>query len=207
MEEKKKTSYLLEDIYNFSETDKISMESLITSNKDSSYFLLLLFALFSLIPTPLPIPVISMLFGLILTFITFQLMVGKVKFYLPKKILRFSIKRENLAKFIEKTNPHLKRIEFFTKFRFTFFKNKAWKKFIDILLFYLSFTILIPLPLLNTIPAIGIILICFGIINNDGLIVLFGFIFALLNLTVMFSFILLGKVAIVFLFKLKNNLF
>lgn len=196
-----KTSELLDDIATKNQVDKISIDNILQSNTESSYFLIFIMALLSLIPTPFPFPIISNIFGIILIILSTQLLFNVKTLKLPKFIREFSIKREYVVLIIEKSSSLLRRVEFFTKNRFYFYKNPVIKCIINIIIFLSSICIAIPIPLTNTIPAIGIIILTFGILNNDGLFILFGLLFSVCGIVIFVLVLIYGKV---FIHKIKK---
>lgn len=197
-----KISRLLCNITKKNNEDKISIENILQTNKESSYFIIFLMAVLSLIPTPFPFPIFSSVFGGVLILLSLQMLFGVNDLKLPKMIKNFSIKRTFVAIITEKSATFLRRIEILSKPRLKFYKNKYVLILINFLIFISSICITIPIPLTNTLPAIAIIIITFGLLNNDGLFVIIGIIASIVGI----SFFILGLIYGKKVIKMLTNL-
>ena len=184
--EDKKASDILNKIKDVPNVDKISIGTLIESNSESPYFIVLLVTLIVLAP----IPFISNAFSVISIIVMYQVISGRKTLILPKFILNIKIKRLSLVYSIEKLGPLFRRIEFLTKNRLLFLTNK---KFVNILLFVLSILSVSPVPFIATFSGCGILFAIFGFLNRDGLFVLVGAVLGLVNLSLNLVAIFLGK--------------
>lgn len=198
-----KTSIILEKIAKLKKVSRVSIRNILKNNADNGYFIIFLMAIFSLIPTPSPFPIISFAFGIVLVFLSIQLLMGKKRFYLPHKIKKISFRKKVVDTLIEKIMPFLKKTEIFAKNRMQFFKKSSVITLINIIILLSSFSICTPIPLTNTLPAVGIILITFGILNEDGLFVIFGIITSIIGIASTILGLVFGKI---FIIKLLNFL-
>lgn len=183
--EDKKASDILNKIKDVPNVDKISIGTLIDSNSESPYFIVLLATLIVLAP----IPFISNAFSAISIIVMYQVISGRKTLILPKFILNIKIKRLSLVYSIEKLGPLFRRIEFLTKNRLLFLTNK---KFVNILLFILSILSVSPVPFIAFFSGCGILFVIFGFLNRDGLFVLVGTLLGILNFSLNFIAILFG---------------
>lgn len=181
----KKASDILDKIKDVPNVDKISIGTLIESNNESPYFIVLLVTLIVLAP----IPFISNAFSIISVIVMYQVISGRKVLILPKFILNIKIKRLSLVYSIEKLSPLFRRIEFLTKNRLLFLTNK---KFVNILLFILSILSISPVPFIAFFSGCGILFVIFGFLNMDGLFVLIGVLLGILNFSLNLIVVLFG---------------
>lgn len=193
--ENKKTSDLLNNIKEINNSDRITIKAIMNSNTDSSYFLLLIITILSFLPF-----IFVLIFGTVDVFIALQLVLKKEIITLPSKISNISIKKHLLVYAIEKINPFLKRLESLTRNRLLFFFNEQVIYFLHIFILILSIVISIPIPLASTIPGISLLLIVFGILNRDGLFVLFGIITGIISFIICFIIVFFGKALLLKIF-------
>ena len=195
---KKKTSDILLKIAKLDDKncDKISIGDIVNKNPESKYFILFMLSILSIIPTPFPIPIVSILFGLFLIYLSIQLVIGKIVIKLPNFINNYGLKKDLVIKIVKKFIPITQKIENMTKNRLYFFKNRTVRIMLNIFILILSILVVIPIPLTSVFPAIAIILITFGIMNNDGLFVLLGIISSILTFGLFTLIFIFGKVFI-----------
>lgn len=196
------TSELLNNIYNNNVEDDIKVGTLLKSVDSGGFALLnLIFALILMVPTPPPIAIIC---GLIIMFFSFQMIIGRKEVWLPKIITEKSIKRATLAIIVEKSLIYLYKLEGFTRRRFTFINNPITDRLIGAFIFILAAITLTPILFANTIPGAAIILMSFGMINKDGLMVIVGFLVGIFGIFVVWCMIIFGKAVIL---KIIDKLF
>ena len=184
------TSALINDIYNKNIEDNIKIGTLLKSIDSGGFALLnLIFSIILMIPLPPPIAIIA---GLIIMFLSFQMIIGMKEVWLPKFITEKSIKRSTLTIIVEKSTVYLYKLERFTRRRFTFVSNPITERIIGAFIFFLAGITLTPIVFANTIPGLAIILISFGMINKDGLMVIIGFIVGIFSIFVVCLMISVG---------------
>lgn len=184
------TSALINDIYNKNIEDNIKIGTLLKSIDSGGFALLnLIFSIILMIPLPPPIAIIA---GLIVMFLSFQMIIGMKEVWLPKFITEKSIKRSTLSVIVEKSTIYLYKLERFTRRRFTFVSNPITERIIGAFIFFLAGITLTPIVFANTIPGLAIILISFGMINKDGLMVIIGFIVGIFSIFVVWLMISVG---------------
>jgi hypothetical protein len=152
--------------------DKITIKELIEFLERGGFgVVMLLFSLPILIPLPPPVPTFI---SLPLLFFSVQMILGLNHPKLPNFLSKLSIKRKILAKIVEKSVPYINKIDKVMRPRFSFFIGPSIEKILGIFCFIFSISILLPIPLTNLIPGIGIIIISLGLISKDGLFVFAG---------------------------------
>ncbi len=124
---------------------------------------------------PLPAPVISIPFGIIMIFLAVQLIIGRQEPWLPEKFAKRPIKLETAQKFVKAGIPFLQKIEAVSRPRLPFICTTIpGKIIIGIAIALMSTFMMIPIPGTNTLPAIGIFVTGFGLLEDDGAISLGG---------------------------------
>ena len=145
------------------------------------------------IPSALPIPApgYSIPFGIAMFFLAFQLVIGRKKPWLPQKMMKGSIKLETLQGVLKKASPHLERIEALARPRFAYICTSFPGRFIiGSAIALMSVSMMIPIPGTNTLPAMGIFLTGFGLLEDDGAICLGGLVLCLIGLILSSSIVI-----------------
>ena len=135
-----------------------------------------LFVILSL-PSALPVPApgYSIPFAIVMFFLAVQLIIGRKEPWLPSKFANRPIKTKLAQKFIKGGIPWLRRIEAITRPRLLFVCTTfPGKVIIGIAISLMSIFMMIPIPGTNTLPAIGIFVTGFGLLEDDGAISLAG---------------------------------
>ena len=124
---------------------------------------------------PLPAPVISIPFGIIMIVLAVQLIIGRQEPWLPEKFAKRPIKLETAQKFVKAGIPFLQKIEAVSRPRLPFVCTTIpGKIIIGLAIALMSTFMMIPIPGTNTLPAIGIFVTGFGLLEDDGAISLAG---------------------------------
>ncbi|MCJ8279344.1 MAG: exopolysaccharide biosynthesis protein [Rivularia sp. ALOHA_DT_140] len=124
---------------------------------------------------PLPAPIISVPFGIVMIFLAAQLVIGRQEPWVPPKFARRPIKTETARKFVKAGIPFLQKIEAVSRPRLPFVCTTIpGKIIIGLAIALMSSFMMIPIPGTNTLPAIGIFVTGFGLLEDDGLISLAG---------------------------------
>ncbi|MBE9059895.1 exopolysaccharide biosynthesis protein [cf. Phormidesmis sp. LEGE 11477] len=135
-----------------------------------------LFVLLSL-PSALPIPApgYSTPFGIVMFLLAVQLIIGREQPWFPEKFRKQGFERSQVQSVIKKGVPWLKKIELVAKPRLTpVCTSRTGQAVIGIAIALMSISMMIPIPLTNTLPAIGVFVTGFGLLDDDGAISLGG---------------------------------
>ena len=136
-------------------------------------FLFVILALPSALPVPAP--GYSIPFGIALFILAIQMAVGRDRPWLLAKILNGSMPLKKVQGFVKKGIPWLQKIEALTKPRLTYIcTSLPGRIIIGIAIALMSISMMIPIPGTNTIPAMGIFITGFGLVEDDGVISLVG---------------------------------
>lgn len=185
MKKAKKNPSLEEDILLLQKKGKNSSLSIgeilnILSEKSDPLIILFLSLPFC---QPLQIPGLSTPFGITIVFISLKMACGKY-LWLPKSILDKSISPQILQKITEKTLWLLKKMNRWI------YPRLAWLYCYPISLIINSFLISVlgillalplPTPFSNLMAAWSIVFIALGLLKDDGVFILIGYLFSLLT--------------------------
>ncbi|MCC0176704.1 exopolysaccharide biosynthesis protein [Waterburya agarophytonicola K14] len=146
---------------------------------------------------PIPAPGYSIPFGIAMFFLAIQLVVGRDRPWFPDKLLQGSMKLETVQKFLKMGLPWVKRIEKITKPRLAYLCTSIPGKIIlGCAIALMSISMMIPIPGTNTLPAMGIFVTAFGLLEDDGLICIIGLFVCSLGLALTTSILVFGAVAV-----------
>ena len=187
-------SDILNNIYITNIEDNIKIGTILKSIDSGGFALLnLILSLILFIPTPPPIATIC---GILIIFLSFQMILGLKEVWLPNFITDKSIKRTTLAFVVGKSSIYLSKMEKFTRRRLVFMESDIMQRIIGLIFFILATLSLTPIVFANSMPGISMILISFGMLNKDGLMVIFGFITGFISIFVVWIIILFGQTLI-----------
>jgi hypothetical protein len=191
----KQTTDLLEDVVVNNTSDMIYIKDIINNmNQGGFALIMLIFSLPILVPLPPPLP---SFIALPLLIFSFQMMVGFSSPKVPKFIGNKQIKRQLLAKIIEKSVFQLRKTEKFVKSRWSFIFDIFNERIIGFLVIIFALSILVPLPLTNLLPGISILIISLSLLSKDGLILLFGLFIGISGVLMTISILFFGAGIIV----------
>ena len=142
-----------------------------------------LFVLLSL-PSALPVPApgYSVPFGVLIFLLAAQLIVGAKRPWLPSKLANYSIELKQIQGVLKAGLPWLRRIEAIARPRLTYIcMSLAGRVTIGAAIALMAISMMIPIPGTNTLPAIGIFVTGFGLLEDDGAICLGGLVICLIG--------------------------
>lgn len=139
------------------------------------------------------IPGLSIVLGLPLLLVSLQLLVGADRPWLPRRLRQLEIQRADLRRIVERTRKALRRLERALRPRFEFLTSSWAERLIGLGCVALSILVFLPIPFANLVPATGILLFGFSMLERDGLMALAAFGIAGL------SAVLFGGVALAFI--------
>ncbi len=178
IEQNRRLSTVLQDSKTLLTKEETTLAQIFALFQDrGTAFMLFLVAL----PSALPVPAIGifMIIGPPLIFLTFQQMIGRKVIWLPAWLKTKTFKTESLKAALDKAIPLIQKIEIFSKPRFTFLTQGIAPSFIGLMGFIMALSVLMPVPLTNTVPSMGIAGMALGILMRDGLAVIAGAIIGL----------------------------
>lgn len=118
---------------------------------------------------PVPAPGYSVPFGLALLFLGIQVVLRRDHPWFPERVLQREIHIRENSKAVGGMVRILSFVEKFIRPRFSFvYANPMLYRLMGCVIMLCSVSMLIPIPLTNTLPAIGIFLIGLGMLEEDG---------------------------------------
>ncbi len=158
-------------------------------------FLFVLLALPSALPVPAP--GYSVPFGILLFLLAVQLIVGAKQPWFPKGWLERPIPLEKVQGFIKAGMPWLQKIEVISRPRLTYVCTSfIGRIIIGCAIALMAISMMLPIPLTNTLPAIGIFITGFGLLDDDGAISLGGLVVCLMGVTLSSLILIFGYEAV-----------
>lgn len=180
-ERKKRFSQILDEIGADERRERVSVSDLMRAmDARAVAALILLFALPNVVPTP---PGTSSVLGLPLLYLTAQMMLGKLP-WLPAIIADRSMTRSDFNAFVGRVTPLLARVERLLRPRLFFLTAPPSERIIGGIFFLLAIVLALPIPLGNMLPALAISLMALGVLERDGLWVIFGVLVGVLSMVI-----------------------
>jgi hypothetical protein len=144
---------------------------------------------------PVPAPGLSVLFGIPLILVSFQLMLGRRAAWLPQRLAARSIAGDELVAFIVKALPGLRRLERIVKPRLSWLAGDWAMVPVGAVCAILALVITLPIPLGHMVPGTAVSVLALGLMERDGLAISLGLLIALLGLAIV-TFASIGLVTI-----------
>jgi len=176
----------------------MTVQQLIDSLGDRSFgWCLLLFALINMMPMP---PGGTMISGIPIVLITFQMARGLPQLWLPRWFTRREIGRRRFQKLVLRMAPVMRPIERMVRPRYpaVFFPRN--ERMVGMLLFAVAVTHILPIPFSGYFPATALLIGGVGLVERDGLVVVLSVVLGLVAMAVtaaVGTLILLGATALV----------
>jgi hypothetical protein len=133
---------------------------------------------------PVPMPGISILFGVPLMIISVQLALGGRRAWLPAFVLRRSIGRADYVALVARMQPALERFERLVRPRASWLASDWAKVPVGVTCFVLAAIITLPIPLGHLAPGTAICLLALGLMEHDGIVIGVGFSAAVIALVI-----------------------
>jgi len=134
--------------------------------------LLFLVALPAMIPV-LP-PGASGVVGMLYIALGVQMLAGLVHPWLPRRVRAYALSPKVAAALQSKGVAMMERFERLSRPRLLFLERAVVLRAIGLLVMVIGFVLWLPLPFMNTVPALSLLIIGIGLLNRDGLLVLAG---------------------------------
>ncbi|MAT35690.1 MAG: polysaccharide synthesis protein exod [Ponticaulis sp.] len=130
--------------------------------------------------------------------IAFQMVLGRREPWLPGKFADRRIDKAGLERIAKSGRRFFGWAEAIARRRLTFMASRIMERFVGLLLCLFCGSILVPLPLTNTVPGFAVALVSFGLMARDGFMMIVGLILGLSWISFLF---VLGPVALKELIK------
>ena len=106
--------------------------------------------------------------------LAFQMLIGRDEPWLPDALGKRKIDRKGLTQMARGGRKWLGWIEVFIRPRLSVITGPKSERVIGALLFLFCASILVPLPMTNTVPGFAVAVTAFGLMQKDGLAVIAG---------------------------------
>ncbi|AEI93644.1 MULTISPECIES: exopolysaccharide biosynthesis protein [Roseobacter] len=154
--------------------DTVSLDWILSQLHERAFGLfLLVLALPCCIPFLYGIPQIV---SLPLMFVSAQILFGRQTPWLPARLATRRVSVEGLHNLSRRAGPSLRRIEAISRPRQAQLTRAPLDRVVGLALVLFSASILVPLPGTNTVPGFAVVLISMGLLQRDGILVIFGFV-------------------------------
>lgn len=188
---------VLEDVVNQSSSDRVLIKDLVDAMDSVGFGLaVMIFAFGIIIPLPPPFPSII---SIPLVIFSTQMMAGYSAPKLPKRFSNLSVKRSVLAMLIQRSSPYIRKVEKILRPRLSFMLHRKMERLIGLFIFIFSTFVLLPMPLSNFIPGLGVLVISFGLLGKDGLMVILGILIGLTGIAISIAAVFLGVEALYYI--------
>ncbi len=183
-------THKIESFVENTESDRVKISDLIDSMEGAGFGLtLMVFSGALIMPLPPPLP---SLVSIPLLIFAFQMMIGLKAPKLPSRFSSYTIKRSLLATTVRKSSPHIAKIEKVLRPRMLFMMTIVAERILGALIFIFAGFVIIPMPFSNFIPGLGILVMSFGLLGRDGLVIFLGIFIGFLGILVSIIVFLLG---------------
>jgi len=185
-------SDVLEGVVKDSGADYLTFLEIKTALHERGFGLVMLFFALPIIILP---PGLTAIPAIPLVLFALQMVRGADSPWLPNWIGEKTIKRSTVAHVVVRASPRLKMVEKWLRPRFYFASSSGGEKIIGIFTMAFALSIMIPLPLTNFMPAIGISMMSLGLISKDGLAIVLGMVVGSVGITMTTMILFLGTEA------------
>ena len=190
---RKASDALIEALQGFTQ-EQVAIRDLLAAIGDRAFGLvLLLFALPNCIPGP---PGLGSILGMPVVLFGIQMARGRAAPHLPEFVGRRTVRRETLLTIAERGQPYLQMLERVCRPRLLVLSTRRSERLIGTVITTLALAITVPLPLTNFIPAVGVAIMALGLLEEDGVTILFGLTVGLIGLGIVIA--VLWTTAVVF---------
>lgn len=124
---------------------------------------------------PVPAPGYSTPFGIVITLIALQMLLGRQRLWLPQRLQAIRIKPSLARKMLGAATKFLHFTERWVRPRQRWIRSKLGQAALAVIIIIMANLMILPIPLTNTAPAMVIFLIGIGLAEEDGLLALAAF--------------------------------
>lgn len=147
---------------------------------------LLVFSIPNLIPLP---PGATLILGMPLIFISWQIVAGRNKIWLPQRLANYTLDKKTVQKIVRRSEPWLKWMEAWVRPRHWPLTSPLLERVFGIYILFMSIIVVVPIPFGNWLPAFAIATIGLAHTEHDGNCLAIGSIIGIIA-TLIFGFVL-----------------
>jgi hypothetical protein len=196
--------YFFEEV----QTPQVTLKEILSLAGERTFgFLFVLLSLPSALPVPAP--GYSVPFGIVMLLLAVQLVMGRTRPWVPEKWKEKQFDLIAVQKVVKAGVPWLRRLEAISRPRIPYVcASLPGRIVIGIAISLMSISMMIPIPGTNTLPAMGIFVTGFGLLDDDGAISIGGLVVCVLGGTLSMLILLFGYEAVkAGIELLKNSVF
>ncbi len=177
-------------------TAQVTLKEILSLAGERTFgFLFVLLALPSALPVPAP--GYSVPFGIVMLLLAVQLVIGRTRPWVPEKWKEKQFDLIAVQKVVKAGVPWLRRLEAISRPRMTYVcASLPGRVVIGLAIALMSISMMIPIPGTNTLPAMGIFVTGFGLLDDDGVISIGGLVLCVLGGTLSILILLFGYEAV-----------
>jgi hypothetical protein len=129
------------------------------------------------LPTMIPVlpPGSAVAVGILYFILGGQMLVGLERPWLPLRLRRYRLSPKAVAILRHRGVPIVRRVERYSRPRPLFPNERVAARAVALAVLLIGMILILPLPFLNTLPAIGVLLLGIGLLNRDSVFLLAGF--------------------------------
>ena len=149
------------------DTPRLTLRELVESFGERAFgAVILLVSLLNLIPLP---PGATTVTGAPLVLISAQLLLGRDRLWLPRRLLDASIDRARFARGVTRVAPWVRRAERLSRPRLPALVTTLAERLIGLACLVLALVLVLPIPLGNLAPALAMAVFGLALMQQDGL--------------------------------------
>lgn len=146
--------------------DRITMGQIATALDDRSFgAFLLVFALPNLIPLP---PGATMVLGLPMVFVAWQMVIGYQKVWLPRALANYSVDRATFERMVIRVSPWLRSAETWVRPRNWPLDGTIRERLFGVFAMLIAIICVLPIPFGNWLPAFAVAVLGVAHTERDG---------------------------------------
>ncbi|MEP3439525.1 MAG: exopolysaccharide biosynthesis protein [Hoeflea sp.] len=146
--------------------ERVSMGEIANALNDRSFgAFLLVFALPNLIPLP---PGATMVLGLPMVFVAWQMVIGYQKVWLPRTLANYTVDRATFQRMVTRVSPWLRNAETWVRPRNWPLDGPIRERLFGVFSLLLSITCVLPIPFGNWLPAFAVAILGVAHTERDG---------------------------------------
>lgn len=128
------------------------------------------------LPTLIPVlpPGSAAAIGFLYILLSVQMVVGLERPWLPGRVRRYRLSARAVGTLRRRGVPFLRRIERFSRPRPLLYGDRIVARGVALIVFVLGVVLLSPVPFLNTLPAMAVLILGIGLLNRDSVFLLIG---------------------------------
>lgn len=155
----------------------LTLGSLLSALGETSFgWAIVLFSLLTLLPLP---PGSSLVTGLPVLVTTVQMVLGFPHVKLPGPLSRLKLDHTKIRRTMARMRPVTRRLERMLVPRYDWMFAARNERTLGLALFVIAFTLFLPVPLSGWFPATALFIAGVGIVERDGLVVIWGLLLGL----------------------------